>query len=96
MDDSIPENGFQFSKERNIYAQKAKEINRRAREKYLEQITDVKEKLKLVSDDAGTKAKDAIDKMSIYATENPQKAALITLGVGFGLGLLVGSFLRRR
>ena len=96
MDGSFSQNEFQFSKERNMYAQTAKEINRRAREKYLEQVTDVKEKLKIVSGDAGTKAKEAIDTIGVYVTENPQKSALISLGVGVGLGILIGSFLSRR
>ncbi|MDX1961286.1 MAG: hypothetical protein SFU98_22145 [Leptospiraceae bacterium] len=74
----------------------SKNINKRARENYLEQVSDFSERIKQFGDDAGTKAKQVVDKVGEYITENPQKSALIGLGVGVGLGLLLGALLSRR
>ncbi len=73
----------------------SKNINKRAREHYLEQVSDFKEKIKQFGDDAGSKAKQVIDQAGEYITENPQKSALIGLGIGLGVGILIG-FLSRR
>ncbi|HMV78246.1 MAG TPA: hypothetical protein PKA14_09980, partial [Leptospiraceae bacterium] len=60
-------------------------IKKRARENYLEQVSDISEKIKQIGDDAQVKAKEVLDRVGEYITENPQKSALIGIGVGFGL-----------
>jgi len=61
----------------------------------LEQVSDFKEKIKQMGDEAGQKARQVVDRAGDYITENPQKSALIGLGIGLGLGVLVGYLLRR-
>jgi ElaB protein len=73
----------------------SKNITKKARENYLEQISDFKEKMKQIGDEAGQKAKQVVDRVGEYINENPQKAALIGLGVGIGLGVLLGVLLKR-
>ncbi|HNF28381.1 MAG TPA: hypothetical protein PKV80_28210, partial [Leptospiraceae bacterium] len=57
-------------------------IKKRARENYLEQVSDISEKIKQIGDDAQVKAKEVLDRVGEYITENPQKSALIGIGVG--------------
>ncbi|TGL61875.1 DUF883 family protein [Leptospira ognonensis] len=78
------------------YEKKAKEIERIAREKYMEQVSDIKQKFGKVSEDATLKAKEVIDNVGNYVKENPQKAAVIGFGVGLGLGLALGWFFKRK
>jgi ElaB protein len=73
----------------------SKNINKRAREHYLEQVSDISEKIKQIGDNAGTKAKQVIDEAGEYISNNPQKSTLIGLGIGLGLGVLLGVLLRR-
>jgi len=73
----------------------SKNITKKARENYLEQVSDFKEKMKQIGDEAGQKAKQVVDRVGEYINENPQKAALIGLGVGIGLGVLLGVLLKR-
>lgn len=73
----------------------SKIINKKAREHYLEQVSDFKEKIKQISDEAGTKAKQVVDRVGEYINENPQKATLIGVGVGLGLGVLLGVLLKK-
>lgn len=75
--------------------EESKNIDKRAREQYLEQISDISEKIKHFGDEAGVKAKEVLSKVGDYITEHPQKSALIGLGVGVGLGVLVGMLLKR-
>ena len=82
--------------EYKILSQESKNIKKRARENYLEQISDISEKIKHYGDEASVKAKEVIDNMGEYITKHPQKAALIGVGVGVGLGLLVGLLVRRK
>ncbi|NBU96932.1 MAG: hypothetical protein EBS19_01760 [Spirochaetia bacterium] len=51
----------------------SKNINKRAREHYLEQVSDISEKIKQIGDNAGTKAKQVIDEAGEYISNNPQK-----------------------
>jgi ElaB protein len=74
----------------------SKKILQRARENYLEQVPDISEKIKKMSDDAKVKTREVIDKVGDYITANPQKSALIGLGIGVGLGILIGSLTKRR
>lgn len=76
--------------------EESKKINSKAREHYLEQVSDLSEKIKQLGGEAGTKAKQVLDKASEYIDQNPQKSALIGLGVGVGLGLLVGLMIRNK
>jgi|LauGreSBDMM110SN_4_FD.fasta_scaffold151851_2 ElaB protein len=73
----------------------SKNISKRAREQYLEQVSDFKEKIKQIGDDAGIKAKQVIDQAGEYISQNPQKSALIGLGIGLGAGILLGLLSRR-
>jgi ElaB protein len=73
----------------------SKNISKRAREHYLEQVSDFKEKIKQIGDDAGIKAKQVIDQAGEYISQNPQKSALIGLGIGLGAGILLGLLSRR-
>ncbi|TGK38355.1 DUF883 family protein [Leptospira gomenensis] len=75
---------------------KAKRITGKAREEYLEHVSDLKEKIKHISGETSEKAKQIIDETGAYIKENPQKAALIGLGVGVGVGLLIGMLIRRK
>jgi ElaB protein len=74
----------------------SKNINKRARENYLEQVSDFSEKMKQIGDEAGNKAKQVVDKVGEYITQNPQKSALIGVGIGVSIGVLIGTLLRRR
>ncbi|EMG11224.1 hypothetical protein LEP1GSC151_5524 [Leptospira interrogans serovar Grippotyphosa str. LT2186] len=62
----------------------------------MEHVSDFKEKIKQISGDTSERAKQIIDETGAYIKENPQKAALIGLGVGLGIGLLVGMLIRRK
>lgn len=73
----------------------SKNINKRAREHYLEQISDFSEKIKQLGDNASVKAKQVIDKVGDYVSENPQKSALVGIGIGLGVGLLLGYLLKK-
>ncbi|MBP7281073.1 MAG: hypothetical protein KBA66_05820 [Leptospiraceae bacterium] len=79
-----------------LLSQESENIKKRARENYLEQVSDISEKIKHFGDEAGVKAKQVIDNVGEYITKNPQKATLIGVGVGVGLGVLVGLLVRRK
>ncbi|XDD56089.1 hypothetical protein AB3N62_18550 [Leptospira sp. WS4.C2] len=79
-----------------LYEKKAKEIEQRAKEKYMEQVSDIKQKLGKASEEASIKAKEVIDTVGTYVKENPQKAAVIGFGVGLGLGLALGWFFKKK
>ncbi|EKO15213.1 DUF883 family protein [Leptospira kirschneri] len=85
-----------FNEEVESLKDKAKKITGKAREEYLEHVSDFKEKIKQISGDTSERAKQIIDETGAYIKENPQKAALIGLGVGLGIGLLVGMLIRRK
>lgn len=73
----------------------SKIINKKARENYLEQVSDFKEKIKQIGDEAGSKAKQVVDRVGDYIDKNPQKATLIGVGLGIGLGVALGLLLRK-
>lgn len=77
-------------------SQESKNIKKRAREHYLEQVSDISEKIKHIGDEASIKAKEVIDNVGEYITKNPQKATLIGVSVGIGVGLLLGLLVRRK
>ncbi|EOQ87098.1 PF05957 family protein [Leptospira yanagawae serovar Saopaulo str. Sao Paulo = ATCC 700523] len=79
-----------------LYEKKAKEIEQRAKEKYMEQVSDIKQKLGKASEEASIRAKEVIDNVGNYVKENPQKAAVIGFGVGLGLGLALGWFFKKK
>ena len=79
-----------------LLSQESENIKKRARENYLEQVSDISEKIKHFGDEAGVKAKQVIDNVGEYITKNPQKATLIGVGIGVGLGVLVGLLVRRK
>lgn len=85
-----------LEKEIEQLEQESKIINQKARANYLEQVSDIKERMKQFGDEAGEKAKQVVDKVGEYINQNPQKATLIGLGIGLGLGLALGLLLRRR
>ncbi len=76
--------------------EESKKINLKAREHYLEQVSDFSEKIKHLGDEATTKAKQVIDHVGEYIDKNPQKSALIGLGVGISLGVLIGTLIRKK
>lgn len=86
----------EFASEIESRKHQAKLIKDRAREKYLEQVSDLKERIKQFGGEAGEKAKQVIDNAGEYIKENPQKSALIGLSVGVGLGILIGMLIRRK
>ncbi|MCB1159632.1 MAG: DUF883 family protein [Leptospiraceae bacterium] len=86
----------EFAREFKLLKAESNRIKQRARENYLEQVSDFSEKIKHMGDEAGTKAKQVIDKVGDYITKNPQKSALVGLGVGIGLGLAIGLLIRRK
>lgn len=88
------EAGKKIEEEFFSLTEEAKNIKKRARENYLEQVSDISEKIKLIGDNAGEKAKQVIDNMGDYISKNPQKATLIGLGVGVGVGLVLGLLMR--
>jgi ElaB protein len=77
------------------YKSKAKELTEKAREKYLENVNDVREMAKLLGGEASVRAKELADHVDEYIEEHPRKAALWGLGIGVGLGLVLGAILRR-
>ncbi|TGM71899.1 DUF883 family protein [Leptospira levettii] len=79
-----------------LYEKKAKEIEQRAKEKYMEQVSDIKQKLGKAREEASIRAKEVIDNVGSYVKENPQKAAVIGFGVGLGLGLALGWFFKKK
>lgn len=79
-----------------LYEKKAKEIERRAKEKYMEQVSDIKQKLGKASEEATIRAKEVIDTVGNYVKENPQKAAVMGFGLGLGLGLALGWFFKKK
>ena len=84
-----------LEKEIHELEKESKRINKRARDNYLEQVSDIKERIKQISDDAGQRARQVVDKAGEYITENPQKSALIGMGIGLGIGVILGYLLRR-
>ncbi len=93
---SKKENPEEFASEVKTRQHEAKLIKDRAREKYLEQVSDLKERIKQFGGEAGEKAKQVIDSAGEYIKENPQKSALIGLSVGVGLGVIIGMLIRRK
>ncbi|ASP43269.1 hypothetical protein AMR47_21370 [Leptospira interrogans] len=85
-----------FNEEVESLKDKAKKITGKAREEYLEHVSDFKEKIKQISGDTSERAKQIIDETGAYIKENPQKAAMIGLGVRHGIGLLVRMLIRRK
>ena len=79
-----------------ILSKESENIKKRARENYLEQVSDISEKIKHFGDEAGVKAKQVIDNVGEYITKNPQKATLIGIGIGVGVGVIVGLLARRK
>jgi len=79
-----------------LYEKKAQEINQLAQEKYMEQVSDIKQKLGKVSEEATIRAKEVIDNVGTYIKENPQKAAVMGFGVGLGLGFALGWIFKKR
>ncbi|PJE02782.1 MAG: hypothetical protein CK427_06910 [Leptospira sp.] len=77
------------------YKSKAKELTNKAREKYLENINDIKEMAKLVGGEASVRAKELIDHVDEFIEENPKKAALWGFGIGVGVGVILTSLLKR-
>lgn len=90
------ENRNDFGTEIKKSKSNSKIIEERAREKYLEQVSDIKERIKQIGGEAGEKAKQIIDNTGEYIKENPQKSALIGLSVGIGIGVLIGLLIRRK
>jgi len=90
------ENMNDFQQEIKKSKSDAKIIKERAREKYLEQISDIKERIKQIGGEAGEKAKQILDNTGEYIKENPQKSALIGLSIGIGIGVLLGMLIRRK
>lgn len=84
-----------LEKEIHELEQESKRINKRARDNYLEQVSDIKERIKQLGDDAGQRARQVVDKAGEYISENPQKSALIGIGIGVGIGFILGYLLRR-
>ncbi len=78
------------------YEKKAKEIEARAKEKYMEQVSDIKQKFGKVGEEATLKAREVIDNVGNYVKENPQKAAIIGFSAGLGLGLALGWLFKKR
>ena len=87
---------YSFSEELKRLKLESKNINKRARVNYLEQVSDISEKLKHYGSEASTKAKEVIDNVGEYIKENPQKATLFGLGVGLGLGVVIGMLIKRK
>lgn len=77
------------------YKEKSKEIANKAREKYLEQVSDFKERVKYMSGEATEKAKEVIDTVGTYVKENPQKASVIAIVLGVFIGFVLSLFFRR-
>lgn len=85
-----------LEKEIEQLEQESKIINQKARANYLEQVSDIKERVKQIGEEASTKAKQIVDRVGEYINENPQKSALIGLGIGVGLGIILGLLIRKR
>lgn len=85
-----------LEKEIEQLEQESKIINQKARANYLEQVSDIKERVKQIGDEASVKAKQIVDRVGAYINENPQKSALIGLGLGIGLGVVLGLLVRRK
>ena len=49
-----------------ILSKESENIKKRARENYLEQVSDISEKIKHFGDEAGVKAKQVIDNVGEY------------------------------
>lgn len=77
------------------YKIKAKELTGKAREKYLENVNDIREMAKLVGGEASIRAKELVDHVEEYAETHPKKAALWGVGIGVGIGLILSAILRR-
>lgn len=77
------------------YKAKAKELTDKAREKYLENVNDIREMAKLVGGEASIRAKELVDHVDEYVETHPKKAALWGVGIGVGIGLLLSALLRR-
>ncbi len=77
------------------YKIKAKELTEKAREKYLENINDIRETAKLVGGEVSIRAKELVDHIDEYVETHPKKSALIGLGIGVGIGIILSALLRR-
>lgn len=77
------------------YKSKAKELTEKAREKYLENVNDIREMAKLVGGEASIRAKELVDHVDEYVETHPKKSALIGVGVGIGIGIILSAMLRR-
>jgi len=88
--------GKSLIEEIKMYEKKAKEIESVAKEKYMEQVSDIKQKLGKVSEEAGLRAKEVIDTVGTYVKENPQKAAVVGFSLGLGIGIALGWMFKRR
>ncbi|NCN09468.1 MAG: DUF883 family protein [Leptospira sp.] len=77
------------------YKNKAKELTGKAREKYLENVNDIKEMAKLVGGEVSVRSKELVDHLDEYIEENPKKAALWGVGIGVGVGIIISSLFRR-
>lgn len=88
--------GKSLIEEIKMYEKKAKEIESIAKEKYMEQVSDIKQKLGKVSEEAGLRAKEVIDTVGTYVKENPQKAAVVGFSLGLGIGIALGWMFKRR
>lgn len=90
------ENTENINSEVEQYQEESKKINKRARSNYLEQVSDVQEKIKQIGGDASDRAKQVIDQLGEYIKNNPQRATLLGLGIGVSLGVAIGVLIRRK
>ena len=74
----------------NTMDNKSNQISENARKEYLSKVKDTKEQIKQMGTEAAQKTKQIIDEVGDYVKENPQKASLISFGMGVGLGVLLG------
>lgn len=77
------------------YKSKAKELTEKAREKYLENVNDIREMAKLVGGEASIRAKELVEHVDEYVETHPKKSALIGMGIGVGIGVILTALLRR-
>lgn len=84
-----------LEQEIKTYKNKAKELTEKAREKYLENINDIKEMAKLVGGEASVRTRELIDHVEEYIETHPKKSALIGLGIGVGIGIILSALIRR-
>ena len=77
------------------YKNKAKELKDKAREKYLENVNDVRDMARMIGGEASVRAKELVDHVEEYVEENPKKAVLWGVGLGVGVGIILTALLRR-